>query len=176
MRLPTTQNTVVLRSWEMSDTEQLVKQANDRAVWQNLFDTFPHPYTTKDAEWWVGHSATCAPSLHLCIEVEGSVAGGVGIDIGTGSEQKTGQFGYWLGREYWGRGIATIASMAMLRHALENLPVARLKAPVFAWNARSMHVLEKIGFQREAVLGNSMVKDGRLVDSVVYSYTAGAYP
>jgi len=51
---------------------------------------------------------------------------------------------YWLGKEYWGRGIATAA-------VAEFLMVHELKRPLHAYVARanvgSIRVLEKSGFQ-----------------------------
>ena len=174
MHIPTSLDAVVLRPWAPEDVEQLVAQANDRAVWRNLLAGFPHPYTSDDANFWVKHAAQAAPSVHLCVQVEGAVAGGIGVMVGTGTEEKTGQFGYWLGRAYWGRGIATVAAAAMLQHAVKHLPVVRLQAPVFSWNPQSMRVLEKVGFQREAVLRKSVYKDGEVIDSVLYAYVVGA--
>jgi ribosomal-protein-alanine N-acetyltransferase len=173
MQIETSLNTVVLRPWSPGDVEQLVAQANDRSIWRNLLAGFPSPYTVKDAEFWISHASNSAPSLHLCIEVGGSVAGAIGVIVGSGTEEKTGQFGYWLGKSYWGKGVATAAATAMLQHVKAHLPVARLQAPVFEWNPRSMRVLEKIGFHREAVQRKSVFKDGELIDSVMYVYIAG---
>jgi [ribosomal protein S5]-alanine N-acetyltransferase len=173
MRLETSLPSVVLRRWASGDEQPLVLQANDKAIWRNLLAGFPHPYTLQDAEFWIHHAAEAAPSLHLCIEVDGLVAGGIGVIVGTGTEEKTGQFGYWLGRSFWGRGIATAAAKAMVRYAATSLPVVRLQAPVFAWNPVSMRVLEKAGFEREAVLRKSVFKDGELIDSVLYARIVG---
>ena len=173
MQLSTTSPEVQLASWSPEHREALVTQANDRSVWRNLFDTFPHPYTAEDADFWVKHTSEADPSCHLAILVGGSVAGGVGIEVGTGTEAKTGQFGYWLGHSFWGRGIATVAAQAMVAHAKNAMPLARLQAPVFAWNPASMRVLEKAGFKREAVLRNSVFKDGQLIDSVLYALILG---
>ena len=173
MQLETSLSTVVLRSWAHGDEEQLVAQANDRAVWRNLLAGFPSPYTAEDAAFWISHASAAAPSLHLCIQVDGSVAGGIGVIVGTGTEEKTGQFGYWLGRDYWGRGVATAAATAMLQHAEAQLRIVRLQAPVFEWNPRSMRILEKIGFVRESIQRKSVFKDGELIDSVMYVRIAG---
>jgi RimJ/RimL family protein N-acetyltransferase len=156
-----------------ADQSQLQRIANDREVWRNLTDQFPHPYTDADAAFWVQHAGASSPSIHLAIELQGALVGGTGIIAGEGIHQKTGQFGYWLGREFWGRGIATAAARAMLNYARTSLPFARLEAPVFAWNPRSMHVLEKVGFTRECVLRRSVFKDGELIDSVLYAYVPG---
>ena len=169
MHLHTTVPEVQLVSWQPEHQQELVAQANDRAVWRNLFDTFPHPYTSADAEFWIGHVSEPQPSCHFCILVDGRVAGGIGIEVGTGTEVKTGQFGYWLGTAYWGRGVATAAASAVVSHARACMPLARLQAPIFAWNHRSMRVAEKVGFSREAVLRSSVFKDGELIDSVLYA-------
>jgi [ribosomal protein S5]-alanine N-acetyltransferase len=170
MQIETSLKSVLLRPWAKGDEEQLAAQANDREIWRNLLSGFPSPYTIDDAAFWVSHALERPPTVHLCIQVNGAVAGGIGVIVGTGTEEKTGQFGYWLGRQYWGHGIATAAASAMLRHAITNLPVVRLQAPVFEWNPRSMRVLEKVGFQREGVLRKSVFKEGKLIDSVLYAY------
>jgi len=40
---------------------------------------------------------------------------------------------------------------------------------VFAWNPASMRVLEKSGFEREALLRSAATKDGQLIDTVLYA-------
>ena len=52
--------------------------------------------------------------------------------------------GYWLGREFWGRGLATRA----LAEFVEELSVRPLYAEVATTNAGSIRVLEKCGFIR----------------------------
>lgn len=173
MQIETSLSSVRLRSWLPGDALQLANQANDRAVWRNLFAGFPNPYTVEDAQFWISHASQCAPSVHLAIEVAGAVAGGIGVIVGSGTDEKTGQFGYWLGRVYWGRGVATAAASAMLQHAMCSMDVVRLQAPVFEWNPPSMRVLEKVGFKREAILRKSAFKDGQLIDSVLFSYIIG---
>jgi RimJ/RimL family protein N-acetyltransferase len=169
MRLATEIHGCCLRSWTADDVSSLVAHANDRAVWQNLTDTFPHPYTEEDARTWISLANEEGPSVHLAIEVGGQAVGGIGAIGGTGIAGKTGQFGYWLGRSQWGQGIATAAATAMRRHLLSAGQFARLEAPVFAWNPASMRVLEKAGFVREGTLRNSVFKDGQLIDSVMFA-------
>jgi len=74
------------------------------------------------------------------IDVDGEVAGNVV------SWEQDGRrlVGYWLGREYWGRGLAT-AALAELVQQLEARP---LHAWVAATNGGSIRVLEKCGFVR----------------------------
>jgi ribosomal-protein-alanine N-acetyltransferase len=164
---------VVLEPWSAEHKAGLVEAANDRAVWRNLTSGFPHPYTPQDADAWIEFNLHAAPSIHFCVVCERAVAGGIGIIVGTGTDAKTGQFGYWLGRRFRGRGIATAAARAMVEYARSSMDLARLQAPVFEWNPASMRVLEKAGFEREAVLRKSVFKDGQLIDSVMYALILG---
>ena len=159
----------VLRPWRAADRDDLIREANNRKVWRNMTHTFPHPYTPDDADLWLAIGANPGASVQLAIEVDGCVAGGIGAIAGEGIFQATAQFGYWLGEAYWGRGIATAAARALADRIGSAGAFARLEAHVFEWNPASMRVLEKAGFTRDAVLRCAATKDGRLIDTVLYS-------
>jgi RimJ/RimL family protein N-acetyltransferase len=169
MRLPTAIPNCCLRTWAIEDLGALLAHANDRDVWRNLTDMFPHPYTEADGRAWISLANEAGPSVHLAIALDDQAVGGIGVAAGTGIARKTGQFGYWLGRSHWGRGLATAAAIALRRHILADGRFARLEAAVFAWNPASMRVLEKAGFVREGTLKNSVFKDGHLTDSVMFA-------
>lgn len=158
-----------VRDWRPGDQASLLRVANNRNVWRNLTHRFPHPYTEADAERWLGHVAAMSRPTHWAIDVGGEAVGGIGVELGEGVHARTGHFGYWLGEPYWGRGIMTAAVRAMADHVLTEFDLIRLEAPVFEWNPASMRVLEKCGFVREAVLRRSVVKDGAVIDCMLYS-------
>jgi RimJ/RimL family protein N-acetyltransferase len=159
----------VVRDWRPGDKAAVVRAANNRNVWRNLAHRFPHPYTDADADRWFGMLREAPLPTHWAIEVDGEAAGGIGIDVGEGIHAKTAHFGYWLAEPHWGRGIMTAAVRAVAEHVLAHFDVARLEAPVFAWNPASMRVLEKCGFVREGVLRQSVLKDGQLIDAMLYA-------
>jgi RimJ/RimL family protein N-acetyltransferase len=72
------------------------------------------------------------------ILVEGGVAG----HIGSWTSGPDRLVGYWIGREYWGRGVATAALTQFLREITSRPLVAR----VAKHNAGSIRVLQKCGF------------------------------
>jgi RimJ/RimL family protein N-acetyltransferase len=76
--------------------------------------------------------------LNRTIFVDGEVAGGIASFI-VDTERDVG---YWIGREHWGRGIASAALAAFL----EVDPIRPLHARVAEHNAASRRVLEKCGF------------------------------
>lgn len=163
-----------LRPWKAEDKKNLVNNANNHKIWRNLAHMFPHPYTEADAEFWISFANEPSSSTHLAIEFQGVAVGGIGIISGEGVFCRTGQFGYWIGEPYWGKGIATAAARAMVQHAWQSLPLARLEAPVIEWNPASMRVLEKVAFVREGILRHSVFKDGQLVDSIMYALVRNA--
>ncbi len=165
MIIPTEDSRLVLRPWRTADVASLVRHGNDRAVWANLTDVFPHPYTPADAAAWVSFAQSPGDSLLCAVEWVGEAIGGVGV-IADGA---VGQFGYWLGRTHWGRGIATMVARALKAEAFATGRIQRLEAPVFAWNAASMRVLEKAGFERASGAPRSPTKAGKLCDVVMYS-------
>jgi ribosomal-protein-alanine N-acetyltransferase len=51
----------------------------------------------------------------------------------------------------------------------DNFPLRRISAEVFANNPASARVLEKAGFSFEGRLKNNVVKDGQVLDSLLYA-------
>jgi RimJ/RimL family protein N-acetyltransferase len=74
------------------------------------------------------------------IEVEGRVVG----NIGSWEHDGEHDVGYWVGREHWGKGVATAALSAFL----DELRTRPLRAHVATHNLGSIRVLEKCGFER----------------------------
>lgn len=161
---------LVLRPWNAADGAALVRHANDREVWRNLRDRFPHPYTARDAAAWFRLVASEGhPPLNFALVLEGEAVGGAGLVRLADVSRCTAEVGYWLGRRFWNRGLATEATRALAAYAFERFDFERLEAGVFAWNPASCRVLEKAGFRLEARLRRSAIKEGRVVDTLLYA-------
>ncbi len=159
-----------IRSWRFGDEKNLHLHANNKAIWANLRDRFPHPYTADDAERWVQFVVDPAIETNFAIDVAGEAVGNIGLRIGSDIERHTAEVWYWLGETYWGRGIITAALQAITNYAIRELNLIRLYAMPFARNKASIKVLEKVGYQKEGVLRWSAVKDGIVLDKLVYAY------
>lgn len=162
-------STCTLRPFRRGDEPSLARHANNRKVWRNLRDTFPHPYTAEHASAWVASSLGVEPVRNFAIEIDGEAAGSIGVSPFSDVHARSAEIGYWVAEAHWGRGIATEALRAATEHAFLRFSVVRLQATVFAWNEASMRVLEKCGYAREGVLAKSVLKDGELIDSVLYA-------
>ena len=62
-------------------------------------------------------------------------------------DSAAGDSGYWVGRRFWGHGVATEAAGRLARWALANLDLDRLEAGVITDNPASAAVLRRIGFR-----------------------------
>jgi [ribosomal protein S5]-alanine N-acetyltransferase len=164
----------VLRPFAPGDEPALARHANNRAVWLNLTDEFPYPYTLEEAENWVKLNVEAPTQNNLAIVVAGELVGGIGLKPLAGIYRYTAEIGYWLGEAYWGRGLASQAVAALATHSLEYLGFRRLQARVFAYNPASMRVLEKNGFAREGVLRLGACKNGQMVDEHLYARLRGS--
>ncbi|HEV8111815.1 MAG TPA: GNAT family N-acetyltransferase [Planctomycetota bacterium] len=165
--------TCTLRPWRRGDEEALAKHANNRNVWLNLRDLFPHPYTRADAKAWIRSNVGADPVQNFAIDVEGEAVGSVGIAPQTDVARRSAEIGYWLAEPFWGRGIMTEAVRAATEHGFRAFDVVRMHAAVFASNPSSMRVLEKCGYAREGWLRQSVWKDGQLLDSALYAKLRG---
>jgi RimJ/RimL family protein N-acetyltransferase len=58
----------------------------------------------------------------------------------------------------------------MVAYAFENFPLGKIYAPVFDFNIASQKVLQKAGFEREAILKQAAVKNGNILDLHYYSF------
>jgi ribosomal-protein-alanine N-acetyltransferase len=161
----------VVRSWEWSDRDSIVLHANNRKVWINLRDRFPHPYTKKDAQTWLDIVVGSRPETNFAIAVNNEAIGGIGFSAQADVGRRSAEIGYWLGENYWGRGIASEALIAVSEHAFANYDLCRLYAHVFEWNPASTRVLEKAGYVFEGRLKKSVTKDSQTIDQLIYART-----
>ncbi|HDO8920900.1 TPA: GNAT family N-acetyltransferase, partial [Clostridioides difficile] len=71
------------------------------------------------------------------------------------SINKNAELGYWLARNYWGKGIATNAIKEICKIAFEKYNLNKIHANVYSYNRGSSKVLEKCGFKIEEYCHNS---------------------
>ena len=160
-----------IRDWRMTDAESLAKHANNRRISINLRDRFPYPYRIEDARSFIERTMSDQSEKNFCIEINGASVGGIGIRVGEDIFRHTAELGYWLGEEFWGRGVMTEAVSAFVGYSFEEFSLYRIFAKAFSNNPASARVLEKAGFDFEGRLRKNVIKDGRILDSLLYAKT-----
>ncbi len=89
---------------------------------------------------------------HFSIMHSGSVIGGIGI-ISDATRPYIAEIGYFIAREYHGRGFALQALEQTVAYARTNLPqLRRLQALIASGNLPSIRVATKAGFVQEGIL------------------------
>jgi len=169
MRLPIGIEGIVLRPFRDDDGPGLLRYANNRNVSRNLRDAFPFPYTAEHAAAWLTHANDDSAERSFAIATATEVIGGLGFKREFDVHRSSNEVGYWLGEPFWGRGIATAALRAATQWAFAELDVIRLWGGVFSSNRASCRVLEKAGYEYEGTLRRGVIKDGVILDQIVYA-------
>ncbi len=159
----------LLRPLVPSDAETLAGHANDRDIWLNLRDAFPHPYRAQDASAYIAAAAARSPQTSFGIVIDGLAVGNVSLKLGSDVERYTAEIGYWLGRQHWGKGVMTDAVKAVTRYAFDALGMHRVFAVPFHRNPASFRVLEKAGYALEGLMRRSCVKDGVVLSQALFA-------
>lgn len=159
----------IIRPWQAGDEHSLSYNANNKKIADNLRDHFPHPYTLEDAVGWIEFQKEIPQLINFAIEVEGKAVGGIGLVPGKDISRVSAEIGYWLGEDYWGKGIISEAIPPIVKYGFEELGFHKIYAGVFQYNEGSKRVLEKNGFVKEAVLRKGAIKNGELIDEHYYA-------
>ena len=142
-------SSVKLIKLELNHSERLFKIANEHDIWINVRDAFPHPYTHEDARFFIEHVASKKENIIRGIFYKGILAGGIGVHPQTDVYARSAEIGYWLAKDYWGKGITTQAVSKMCKLAFKELEIIRIYAGVFDYNLGSQKVLTNNGFKFE---------------------------
>src|SRR5262245_10207611 len=136
---------LLLRPGWAEDAAALARAIADEQVVRNLA-TAPWPFALEDAEAFLAAPRDPAiPSFLITERTDGEprIVGACGL-----GRRPSGavEMGYWIGRQFWGKGFATEAGRAMIEIA-QALKLPRLEASHFLDNPASGRVLEKLGFK-----------------------------
>jgi RimJ/RimL family protein N-acetyltransferase len=144
---------LTLRSLEKSDLPRIVELIGDWQVARWL-TSVPHPYNLSHAEEFYERIAaaveTGKPEYFLLeLKRDKQQIGAVGLHPPRLSHPKRGEhvIGYWLGKEYWGRGLMTEALTPVITHAFARQDIALLTAATEPANTASKNVLKKAGLE-----------------------------
>jgi len=158
-----------LRPWAATDLDSLLKYANNYLIAKNMTDKFPHPYTIQHAKMFIEFANSQHPYHIFAIDINGEAAGGIGVHPQSDIQRKNAELGYWLAEPFWGKGIITKAIAQMVEYGFKSFDINRIFARPFGSNKASQRVLEKAGFVLEARFENTLYKNGRYEDELVYA-------
>ncbi|MDE2581349.1 MAG: 8-oxo-dGTP diphosphatase MutT [Rhodospirillales bacterium] len=143
---------LTLRPLAARDAAALHNLVNDWEVACTLANV-PFPYPREEADEWIAateRDLAAGAAYHLAITgrdgARETLVGVVGLRCDAAA--RSGRLGYWVGRRFWGHGVATEAAGRLARWAMANLDLDRLEATVIEGNPASLAVLRRIGFRQ----------------------------
>lgn len=138
-----------LRDFTSGDFDAVHAYASDPRVTDNLCWGPNTPEQTRAFLDKAARETRAVPRTGFSLGIEETavpcIIGGIHIHP-HGREAGTRELGYCLHPDFWGRGLASEAASAIVAFGFETLQARRLVAEVFASNAASTHILEKLGF------------------------------
>ncbi len=159
----------ILRPLQEDDLEFMARLANNKNVWDNLRDLFPHPYTLEDARAYFEKVRTETPQVSFAMKYHGAFAGMIGLIPQQDVYRLSAEIGYWLGEPFWNKGIGKTAVKLVTDYGLYHLDFIRIYADVFDFNKASMRVLERNGYVKEGVFKKAVIKNGVICDDHHYA-------
>ena len=137
---------LILRPWDEADAEECYKYARDPRVGP-ICGWRPHT-SVADTKQIIRDVLSVPETYAIVLKETGLPVGSLGLhfltDLAEGDDEA--ELGYWLGVPWWGRGLVPEAAGEALRHAFEDLGLARIWCGYHDGNERSRRVQEKLGF------------------------------
>lgn len=160
---------IQLRFPKPEDAEKIAFYANNRKIWLNVTDNFPHPYTLEIAQEWISKRTSVQPIQDAVIVYKGEPVGWIGISMGTNIWTIKGEIGYWIGEPFWGKGIMSQVLSPFVDYCFQNIPqLHKINLYAYTRNVASIRLFQKAGFHFEANLMQNCIKDGVIEDEVGY--------
>ncbi|MBC7817833.1 MAG: GNAT family N-acetyltransferase [Planctomycetaceae bacterium] len=149
MTIPLETERLIFRDWTAADLEPFHALCSDPGVMQFVGDG--EPWSWERTEQFVARAREMSQTLGFCQwpvihKAESGLIGFCGfVPASDGVE-----IGWRLAKEFWGRGLATEAARAVLKHGFESLGFQRVIATVQSPNLASIRVIEKLGLKPES--------------------------
>jgi len=169
---------VLLAPLRPGDAGRICLLAGDDAV-ADMAVRMPHPYPERAAEAWIAEStagwkAGWGAVWKITRANDGLLVGEVGVTMDP--ENRSAELGYWIGKDYWGRGYATAGAWAAVQFGFEEMGIHRIHASCLRRNAGSARVLERAGLRYEGCLREHLFHRGCFEDLLLFGAVRDADP
>jgi RimJ/RimL family protein N-acetyltransferase len=158
-----------LRPLEFSDFDRIVEFMGQQSVTDFLL-YFTYPIVPEQVREWLKNVIEANPE-HCAYWgiIEKSQDKLIGIlSLTMDPYNRKTEMGYWLDKDYWGKGYMTEAAWRAIEYVFEDLKLHRVDLTHMQANARSKRVAEKLGFQLEGCWREGHFKNGSYKDVKIY--------
>jgi 8-oxo-dGTP diphosphatase len=165
--LPITTARLVLRRLVPADAPAVTRLVNDYSVAGNLARV-PFPYREELAREWIasaGEQIVSGDAYHLAITQAGALVGCIGLTL---KRSALPEIGYWIGRKFWGQGLAREAGEGLLAWAGKHLGITEVEASALTDNLASQAVLRHLGFVEEGTAVQPFLSRNRNMPVLIF--------
>jgi [ribosomal protein S5]-alanine N-acetyltransferase len=159
-------NLVYLREVQEKDILEIQKIANDEEV-SKYVPFLPYPFTKKIAKKYFSGIKENNGEFGVFLKSTNEVIG-IFTLYKINKLFRSAELGYWLGKDYWGKGYSDDALNVLLKYVFEELNSHRVMAKVSSLNIRSINFLSRNGFRKEGTLREAEIYDGQYVDLEIF--------
>lgn len=160
---------LILRNISPEDVNALLKLFGNPEV-VRFIEMQPIKTIEQANEWlkWMGGAFASKDGLRWGITLEdGTFIGSAGINHWN-REAHHAEISCDINPMHWGHGYGQEAMREIIRFAWEQMHLNRIEASVTKGNHRSVHVMEKIGFKKEGLLRQRLLKGGKYYDIYIF--------
>ena len=160
-----------LRTLENSDAYSIYKNAKDREV--SKYTQLPYPYRLKYARDFVRmcqehYRKKTDYELGIESKKTSEIIGMISL-MHVNNSHRSAEVGYWLGNQYWRRGITKEALTLILDFGFNTLELVKIYAKVLHPNLPSIRLLQGVGFRYEGRIRKSVLKEGSWFDELIFA-------
>ncbi|MFS0880202.1 GNAT family N-acetyltransferase [Metabacillus niabensis] len=166
---------LILQPFKEEDATRIRDLANDKELADII--GLPHPYETKHAMEWISIQPKQMNEgdeypLKIVSKELNEIIGTITLRVD--KHHNKGELGYWLGKDYWGKGFATEAVKKIIEFGF-NLSLNKICASAITRNIASKKVLKKAGLQKEGTLRQNKRLQNTYEDVDVYGLLQNEY-
>lgn len=174
---------LILRSPRLDDAAQWREvRLRERAHIEQWWTTSPLSWAQRhtDAQWVsyvleARRQARAGRALPLVIEADGQLVGQCNLE-GIDPVAGIGEMGIWMDSTWAGQGLATVAAALVVDHAVTELGLHRITAPICEGNVAAAWGARRLGMLREGVMEGFLDVGGARQNHHLWAMTANRIP
>jgi ribosomal-protein-serine acetyltransferase len=163
-------NRILLRSYQLDDAQELFKAVNNSRShlqpWLEWINKTTKPEQSLHFIQQSLHQLNTQEALALGIFYNDKIIGGIGMHHWDQTTKKA-QIGYWISKEYEGRGIINQCLTRFVDFLFEKIGLNKIEIHFIPANKRSARVADRLGCKVEGVIRQSYLRNGKAEDIVI---------
>lgn len=167
---------VELRDLKKRDARKLqallIKDRAWLSPWEATTPGIRYPVDARDLISNLLYQQRKGSGLAFVIEVDGELAGQINVANILYGSVSSASIGYWIGKDFAGRGAMPIAVALTIDHLFDELHLHRVEIDIRPENDASLRVVQKLQLREEGLKERFIHIDGQWRDHRIFAITA----